>query len=229
MSCLVCEGESWVCENHPDQPWNGPHACSAAELACPARNAIRRATSNRHDCRPASSTTKVRQLASKGWLTRFDEPIVLDDGTTLTTTLRQAIEYLAKTVPKAEHNHEKVLSAADHLTRSAEQNYPMFFARAATLQAIHRNRERVFNPDRKDHHWASASLRGTNEAPVLPRCALVVEAPAMKATRSYVSRCRLGGLCVRGLHVLRRLGAIWLPLAGALLLRKVVLRAIWFV
>src|SRR5689334_12659516 len=111
---------------------------------------------NRHDCRPASSTTKVRQLASKGWLTRFDEPIVLDDGTTLTTTLRQAIEYLAKTVPKAEHNHEKVLSAADHLTRSAEQNYPMFFARAATLQAIHRNRERVFNPDRKDHHWASA-------------------------------------------------------------------------
>ena len=29
----------------------------------------------------------------------------------------------------------------------------MFFVRAATLQAIHRHRERVFNPDRKDHHW----------------------------------------------------------------------------
>jgi hypothetical protein len=34
-------------------------------------------------------------MASKGWLTRFDEPIVLDDGTTL-STLRDAIHYLAK-------------------------------------------------------------------------------------------------------------------------------------
>ena len=51
---------------------------------------------------------------------------------------------------KAERDHPKVLVAADHLTRSAEQNYPMFFARATTLQAIHRNVERLFNPDRKD-------------------------------------------------------------------------------
>jgi hypothetical protein len=64
---------------------------------------------------------------------------------------------LAKTVPKAEHNHPSVPTASDHLTRSAEQNYPMFFARAATLQAIHRHRERVFNPDRKDPHWENAN------------------------------------------------------------------------
>src|SRR5689334_7550850 len=43
-----------------------------------------------------------------------------------------------KMVPKAEHNHPSVLTASDHLTRSAERNYPMFFARAATLQATHR-------------------------------------------------------------------------------------------
>ena len=97
-------------------------------------------------------------MASKGWLTPFAEPIVLDDGTTL-TTLRDAIQYLARTVPKTERNDEKVLTAADHLTRSAEQGYPMFFARAATLQAIHRNRERVFNPDRKDHHWGKRKLK----------------------------------------------------------------------
>ena len=96
-------------------------------------------------------------MASDGWSKRFGEPIVLDDGTTL-ATLRQAIEHLAKTVPKAEHNHEKVLSAADHLTRSAEQGYPLFFARAATLQAIHRNKGRVFNPARKDHHWGKRKL-----------------------------------------------------------------------
>ena len=62
-------------------------------------------------------------VAVVSWSRRFDEPIVLEDGTTL-QTLRQAIQYLAKTVPKAEQNHEKVLIAADHLTRSAEQNYP---------------------------------------------------------------------------------------------------------
>jgi hypothetical protein len=65
-----------------------------------------------------------------GWSKRFDEPIVLDDG----TTLGEAVEYLAKTVPKAEHHHPSVLTASDHLTRSAEQNYPMFFAKAATLR-----------------------------------------------------------------------------------------------
>jgi hypothetical protein len=94
----------------------------------------------------------------QGWSKHFDEPIVLDDGTTL-TTLRDAIQYLAKTVPKAERDHEKVLTASDHLTRSAEQGYPLFFARAATLQVIHRNRERVFNPDRKDHHWGKRKLK----------------------------------------------------------------------
>jgi hypothetical protein len=94
----------------------------------------------------------------RGWSKRFDEPIVLDDGTTL-TTLRDAIQHLAKTVPKAEQNHEAVLNASDHLTRSAEHGYPLFFARAATLQAIHRNKERVFNPDRKDHQWGKRKLK----------------------------------------------------------------------
>jgi hypothetical protein len=62
------------------------------------------------------------------------------DGGTQLTTLREAIQYLAKTVPVTERNHPTVQTAADHLTRSAEHNYPMFFARAATLQAIHRHR-----------------------------------------------------------------------------------------
>jgi hypothetical protein len=93
-----------------------------------------------------------------GWLRRFDDPISTPEGKKL-VTLRDAIQYLGKTVPKAEHDHPAVLNAADHLTRSAEQNYPMFFARAATLQAIHRNRERVFNPDRKDHHWGKRKLK----------------------------------------------------------------------
>jgi hypothetical protein len=97
-------------------------------------------------------------MASKGWLTPFDEPIVLDDGTKL-ATLRDAIQYLAKTMPVPEQNHEKVLNAADHLTRSAEQGYPLFFARAATLQAIYRNDERVFTNRNEDHHWGKRKLK----------------------------------------------------------------------
>jgi hypothetical protein len=97
-------------------------------------------------------------MARDDWSKSFDEPIVLDDGTTL-RTLRDAIQYLARTVPKAEQDHEKVTIAADHRTRAAEQGYPMLFARATTLQAIHRNKERVFNPNRKDHHWGKRKLK----------------------------------------------------------------------
>ena len=97
-------------------------------------------------------------MAGEGWSKRFDVPIALEDGTTL-TMLRDAVQHLAKTVPKAEQDHEMVLNAADHLTRSAETGYPLFFARAATLQAIYRNKERVFNPDRKEHHWGKRKLK----------------------------------------------------------------------
>ena len=92
------------------------------------------------------------------WSRRFDGPIELPDGRKL-KTLAEAIAYLAETVPKAERKHPTVVIAADHLTRAAEQNYSMSFARMATLQAIHRHRPRVFNPDRKEHHWGKRKLK----------------------------------------------------------------------
>jgi hypothetical protein len=98
-------------------------------------------------------------MASKGWLAPFDGPIVLDDGNRL-VTLRDAVQYLAKAVQKAEQNHPAILTAAQMLTKAAEREAAwMFFARAATLQAIHRNKERVINPDRKDHHWGKRKLK----------------------------------------------------------------------
>jgi hypothetical protein len=98
-------------------------------------------------------------MASKGWLKRFDDPIVLDDGSTL-HTLQQAVAYLAKTVPKADQNNEKVQAAATMLTYAAERESAwMFMARAATLQVIHRNKERVFDPSRKDTHWGRRKLK----------------------------------------------------------------------
>jgi hypothetical protein len=32
-SCPVCHGELWVCEEHPDKPWEHDD-CGAAGLAC---------------------------------------------------------------------------------------------------------------------------------------------------------------------------------------------------
>jgi hypothetical protein len=35
MTCLCCEDSDWVCENHPDQPWEGLHACQCGGAGMP--------------------------------------------------------------------------------------------------------------------------------------------------------------------------------------------------
>jgi len=93
------------------------------------------------------------------WSRRFGDPIPLPDGTEL-KTLREAIAWLARTVPKAERDRPEVLTAAEILTYAAEREIAwMFLARIATLRAIHRNEARVFNPDRKDPHWGKRKLK----------------------------------------------------------------------
>ena len=91
------------------------------------------------------------------WSLRFAEPIVLPDGRKL-ATLRDAVRHLAKIIPEAERDMLEVLSASDLLTQAAEHDGPVEFARIATLQAINRHVERVFDPSRKDHHWGRRKL-----------------------------------------------------------------------
>jgi len=40
MICWRCDGTLWVCENHPEPPWKGEHACGcgAAGMLCPICN-----------------------------------------------------------------------------------------------------------------------------------------------------------------------------------------------
>jgi uncharacterized protein YbaR (Trm112 family) len=38
-SCVVCRGERWVCENHPDKPWNASGCECGAGAPCPGCNA----------------------------------------------------------------------------------------------------------------------------------------------------------------------------------------------
>jgi len=35
----------------------------------------------------------------------------------------------------------------------------MIFAQMGVMRAVHRHRERVFNPDRKDTHWGKRKLK----------------------------------------------------------------------
>lgn len=95
---------------------------------------------------------------ARNWKRRFDDPIVLPDGTTL-KTLSEAVAYLAETVPEAEHDMPQVLTAAEMLTKAAEHGGPMEFARIATLRAVNRHHVREFNPDRKDPHWGKPKLK----------------------------------------------------------------------
>jgi hypothetical protein len=106
--------------------------------------------------------SRVRTIRGKNpasWSRRFDDPITLPDGSEL-KTLREAIAYLARTVPKAEQAMPEVLAAAETLTHAAEREIAwMFLARIAVLRAIHRNDARVFNPNRKDTHWGKRKLK----------------------------------------------------------------------
>jgi len=40
MICFRCEDTRWVCEAHPERPWEGPHAreCGEAGMPCPRCN-----------------------------------------------------------------------------------------------------------------------------------------------------------------------------------------------
>ena len=97
-------------------------------------------------------------MASKGgWSRRFDDPIPLPRGRQL-VTLKDAADYVMK-LPKAEQKHERWQTAIRCLIGAAEDRDFMMHAQIGMLRALNRNVERVFNPDRKDHHWGKRKLK----------------------------------------------------------------------
>lgn len=40
-TCFICEDSGWVCENHMDRPWEGPHACGCGGAGAPCPNCNR--------------------------------------------------------------------------------------------------------------------------------------------------------------------------------------------
>jgi hypothetical protein len=61
-------------------------------------------------------------------------------------------------LPKAEYAAAEWQAAMEALILVAESDGPTMFARIGVMRALNRNIERVFNLDRKDHHWGRRNL-----------------------------------------------------------------------
>jgi len=90
------------------------------------------------------------------WKRRFDDAIVLPDGRKL-VTLRDAAAYATK-LPKKEADSAEWQAAIESLMLVATSGGPTMFARIGVMRALNRNVERVFNPNRKNHHWGRRKL-----------------------------------------------------------------------
>ena len=95
-------------------------------------------------------------MAERGWKRSSDEPIPLPRGGRL-VTLEDADSYITK-LPKAEHKAAEWQAAMEALILVATSGGPTMFARIGVMRALNRHVERVFNPDRKDHHWGRRKL-----------------------------------------------------------------------
>ena len=74
-------------------------------------------------------------------------------------TLEDAARYIQK-LPKAEQQLEEWQTAVETLILVAESNGgPTMMARIGVMRALNRHVERVFNPDRKEHHWGKRKLK----------------------------------------------------------------------
>jgi hypothetical protein len=74
-------------------------------------------------------------------------------------TLKDAIAWLAKEIPKSDHGMKQVQAAAHCVTEAAENNGPMQFARMGMMQAINRHKLVEFDPKQKSPHWGKSKLR----------------------------------------------------------------------
>jgi hypothetical protein len=90
------------------------------------------------------------------WSTPFDDPIILPDGRRLLTR-KDAADYITK-LPKDESDLPEWQAAIEALMLCSRGGHAML-ARIGVMRALHRDVERVFNPNRKDHHWGKRKLR----------------------------------------------------------------------
>ena len=95
-------------------------------------------------------------MADKGWQRKFENHIPLPGGRKL-VTLRDAADYIT-CLPKKESDLPEWQTAIEVLMLCSRGGDPML-ARIGVMKALNRHVERVFNPDRKDHHWGKRKLK----------------------------------------------------------------------
>ena len=73
--------------------------------------------------------------------------------------------------------------AMEALILVATSGGPTMFARIGVMRALNRHVERVFNPDRMDHHWGAVSWRGIDDPGCGPTPSMLMGSPGL-ATRA---------------------------------------------
>ena len=91
-----------------------------------------------------------------GWSCEFDDPIPIPGGRVL-VTLRDAADYITS-LPKKESDPPEWQTAIEVLMLCSRGGDPML-ARIGVMKALNCHVERVFNPERKDHHWGKRKLK----------------------------------------------------------------------
>jgi hypothetical protein len=95
-------------------------------------------------------------VSKLGWQREFEDPISLPDGQKL-LTLKDAAEYITG-LPKKESALPEWQTAIEALMLCSRGG-PTMRARIGVMKALNRLVERVFNSDRKDHHWGKRKLK----------------------------------------------------------------------
>src|SRR5258708_32663117 len=134
-------------------------AAPAAALEHRVHVATRLTTIRHCGCRKAprpNSTRRAGAISNRGWQRRFDDPIPLPRGRQL-VTLEDAGKDIT-TLPKADHEAQEWQAAMEALILVARSGGPMMFARIGIMTPLSRRLERMFNPDRKEHHWGRRKL-----------------------------------------------------------------------
>jgi hypothetical protein len=101
-------------------------------------------------------TRKAGVISYRGWVRKFEDPIALPDGRTLCTLLDAG--NCIRVLPKAEHDAPNWQAAVEALILVTEEGGPTMFARIGVMKALNRQRQRMFDPSRKDRHWEKRKL-----------------------------------------------------------------------
>ena len=91
------------------------------------------------------------------WSSSFEDPVPLPNGRRL-LTLKDAASYIMK-LPKAQQSAPEWQAAMAAVILVDEGGGPTMLARIGVMRALNRHVERVFNPDRKNHHWGKRKLK----------------------------------------------------------------------